>query len=91
MTTQPIISTAARVYDQDTHSEADLTFLAAMAKADRDYLDALNAANISFGGGSEAWLAVKRLASRSREKARADALAAFEADDTEFEFLIAAE
>lgn len=86
-----VLAVAAVVYDQDTHSEADLAFLDAMAKADREWLDALSAANINFGGGSEAWQAVKRLATRSRNDAYARALAALEAHDFEDELLEAAE
>lgn len=81
--TASALAVAAVVYDQDTHSDADLAFLDAMAKADREWLDQLSAANINFGGGSEAWQAVKRLATRSRDKAYADALAALEAHDFE--------
>lgn len=85
-----VLSVAAVVYDQDTHSEADIAFLAATAKANQDWLDALNSANISFGGGSEAWQAVKRLATRQRDAAYAIALSALEAND-EIEFAEAAE
>jgi hypothetical protein len=87
-----VLAVAAVVYDQDTHSEADMEFLFAIAAADREWLDALNAANLNFGGGSEAWQAVKNLATRSRDKAYADALAALEAhDDADDELLQAAE
>jgi hypothetical protein len=79
-----VLAVAAVVYDQETHSEADLAFLDAMAKADREWLDQLSAANINFGGGSEAWQAVKRLATRSRNDAYARALVALEANDDEF-------
>ena len=79
-----VLAVAAVVYDQDNHSEADLAFLDAMARADREWLDALNAANINFGGGSEAWQAVKRLATRSHNQAYLNALAALEANDDEF-------
>jgi hypothetical protein len=76
-----VLAVAAVVYDQSSHSEADLAFLDAMAKADREWLDALNIANVTFGGGSETWNAVKRLATRSRNDAYARALAALEAND----------
>jgi hypothetical protein len=86
-----VLADAAVVHDQDNHSAADLAFLDAMAKADREWLDALSAANINFGAGSEAWQAVKRLATRSRDKAYADALAALEAhDDADDELLLQA-
>ena len=49
---------AAVVWDQDTHSEADLAFLAAISKADSEWVGALDTANITFGAGSEAWEAV---------------------------------
>ncbi len=84
------LAVAAVVYDQDTHSEADLAFLDAMSKADREWLDALNAANINFGGGSQAWLAVKRLATRSRDQAYEAALAKLDASDFEEDELLQA-
>lgn len=85
-----VLAVAAVVHDQDNHSAADLAFLDAMARADREWLDALNAANINFGGGSEAWQAVKRLATRQRDAAYDRALASLELFDDE-EFLEAAE
>ncbi len=57
---------ASRVYDQDTHTDADLAFLDAIWAADREMSDQLHAANLQWGGGSEAWHAVLRLATRSR-------------------------
>ncbi len=63
------ISLAARVYDQDHHTEADLAFLDAVWAADREMSDQLHAANLQWGGGSEAWHAVLRLATRSRNVA----------------------
>ncbi len=80
-TTAQIAARAARVYDQDSHSEADLAFLAAIALADHEWTAALDAANINFGGGSEAWHAVKRLATRTLDQAYERALAALEAGD----------
>lgn len=85
-----ITSTAARVYDQDSHSEADFAFLAEIASADREWSEAMAAANIQFGGGSVAWQAVKNLATRSRDAAYVRALATLEAQDDEA-FLEAAE
>lgn len=77
---------AAVVWDQEFHSEADLAFLAAISKADSEWVSALDTANITFGAGSEAWQAVKRLATRQRDADYAKALAELEAhDDEEFE------
>ena len=90
MATRYAPSIAAVIYDQDTHSEADLAFLDAVALAGREWVQALNAANITFGGGSEAWNAVKRLATRSRDDAYARALNELEAQD-EIEWAEAAE
>lgn len=92
MTASPseILAVAAVVYDQDSHSEADLAFLDAMATANRKWIDALNSANVNFGAGSEAWEAVKRLAARQRNAEYAAAYAALEAND-ELEFAEAAE
>lgn len=79
-----VLAVAAVVWDQDTHSEADMEFLFAISAADREWLDALNSANIQWGGGSVEWQAVKRLATRQRDAAYARALAALEAHDEEF-------
>lgn len=79
---------AATVHDQDSHSEADLAFLDALWKADSEWHEHLHSANIEFGGGSEAWQAVKRMATRRQLDAYKAALAALEAaDDLEFEQL----
>lgn len=75
----PII--AAVVYDQETHSEADLAFLDAIARADREWIDQLSAANKNFGGGSDAWQAVKHLATRVRDDAYAIAMNELEEQD----------
>ena len=85
MSHRSALAVAAVVYDQDTHSEADLAFLDAMSRADREWLDALNSANIMWGGGSPTWQAVKRLATRTRDQAYERALAALEAGDFEEE------
>jgi hypothetical protein len=76
-----VLAVAAVVYDQDSHNEADMAFLASVNAADKEWADQLNAANINFGAGSEAWQAVKRLATKTREVALARALAEFEAHD----------
>ena len=86
-----ILSVAAQVWDQDSHSQADMDFLADITRADREWLDALNTANLTFGGGSEAWNAVKYIATRRRDDDYARALAALEAHDDEEEFAEAAE
>lgn len=81
MTSRYAPAIAAVVYDQETHSEADLAFLDAVARADREWIDQLNAAKMNFGAGSEAWQAVKHLATNSRDDAYAVALHEFEAQD----------
>ncbi len=85
------LAVAAAIYDDESHSDADIAFLDAMSRADREWLDALNAANINFGGGSEAWNAVKRLATRTRDQAYQRALAELEAGDDAELFQQAAE
>lgn len=90
MATRYAPTIAAVVYDQDSHSETDLAFLDAIARIDREWIDQMNAANKNFGAGSEAWAAVKRLATKSRDDAYAVALHNFEAQE-EIEFLQAAE
>lgn len=79
-----VLSVAAVVYDQDTHSEADMIFLEAIGAANDEWHAQMRAANLNFGGGSEAWQAVKRLATRQRDAAYAEALNILEATDMEF-------
>ena len=83
MTASPaeVLAVAAVVYDQESQNEADLNFLYAVNAIDKEWCDQLNAANINFGAGSEAWQATKRLATKTREVALARALAEFEAHD----------
>lgn len=90
MDAHAIRSLAAKVYDKDGHTEADLAFLRAIREANEANSAALLSANIEFGGGSEAWQAVKNLANRQMEADYARALAVYEAGD-EFEFAEAAE
>lgn len=76
---------AAKVWDQDSHSEEDLAFLEAIDRADNEWHQQLGSANVTFGGGSLAWQAVKNLATRCQLDAYRVALAALEAaDDLEF-------
>ncbi len=87
-----VLSVAAVVYDQDTHSESDIAFLEAIGAANDEWHAQMRAANLNFGGGSESWEAVKRLATRSRDEAYARALARLEAhDEIEPELQTAAE
>ncbi len=80
-----VLAVAATVYDQDSHSDADIEFLFAINAAGKEWIDSCNSAKITFGPG-EAFEAVKRLATRSRDAAYAKALAALEShDDEEFE------
>lgn len=85
-----VLAVAAVVYDQETHSDADMDFLLKVNAIDKTYVDALNTANKLWGGGSETWQAVKRLAARSRADRLARALAEFEAQD-DLQFAEAAE
>lgn len=78
-----VLSVAAQVWDQDSHSQADMDFLSAIGRADSEWLSALDTANLAFGGGSEAWQAVKNLATRQRDADYAKALAVLEACDEE--------
>lgn len=81
---------AAQVYDQDAHDERDLAFLQAIGEADEMWHEALQRANKEYGGGTQAWEAVKNLATRQRDADYAKAMEAYFADD-ENEILIAAE
>lgn len=92
MTATPheILSVAATVWDQDTHSDADMAFLDAIAKADKEWLCSLSSVKITFGPG-EAFEAVKRLATRQRNAAYVAALAELESHDDEVFGLQAAE
>lgn len=94
MTASPaeVLAVAAVVWDQDSHNEADMNFLYAVNAADKEWADQINAANINFGAGSEAWQATKRLATKTREVALARALDELEASEfPEFEHQMAAE
>ena len=79
-----VLAVAATVWDQDSHSEADLAFLDAINAAGKEWVDQLNTAKVTFGPG-ETWEAVKRLATRQRDAAYAAALAELEAHDFEDE------
>ena len=81
---------AATVHDQDSHSEADLAFLDALWKADSEWHEALHQANVAWGGGSEAWQCVKRMATNRQLDAYRAALAALEAADFEDDDLLTA-
>lgn len=83
-TANEVYAIAAVVWDQDTHNDADMAFLDAVAAADKEWSEALSAANINFGAGSEAWHAVKRLATKTREVALVRALAELESHDDEY-------
>lgn len=72
---------ASVVYDQDTHSDADMAFLESCSKANCEWIDACNAANLHWGGGSQMWGIIKALATRSRDAAYVKALAVLEAAD----------
>lgn len=86
-----ILAIAAVVWDQDTHSEADMAFLAAIARADKEWLNNLSSVKITFGPG-DVFEAVKCLATRQRNAAYVAALAELEShDDEAFGLLQAAE
>lgn len=85
-----VLAVAAFVYDKDTLNDADTTFLDAITKANLAWGEALDSANKTYGGGSDAWRAVKNLATRQRDDEYRRALAALEAHD-EIEFAQAAE
>jgi hypothetical protein len=87
-----VLAVAAVVYDQEIWSDADRIFLDAISKANREWGEALDNANMTYGGGSVGWQAVKNLATRQRDDNYRRALAEFEArDDEEIEQLEAAE
>lgn len=91
MTTATIRSLAAKVWDQDSHDERDLAFLAAIGRAEREWDASMSFANQEYGGGTKGWQAVKNLATRQRDADYARALAVFEARDEEEAFSEAAE
>jgi hypothetical protein len=86
-----VLAVAAVVYDQDSHSEADLDFLYAVNAAGKEWIDTCNSEKLNWNGDVEAFEAVKRLATRQRDAAYAKALAELEAHDFEDELLQAAE
>jgi hypothetical protein len=92
MTAAPseILAVAAVVWDQPSHSEADMAFLAAMSKADSEWVDTLNKAKRDWNGDAKAWENVRYLATRQRNAEYAKAFAALEASD-EIEFQHTAE
>ena len=83
MTASPseVYAVAAVVWDQSLHSEADIEFLDAIAKADRAWVDTLNSAKLTWKGDFKVWDAVKRLATRERDQQLARALAELEASE----------
>lgn len=86
-----VYAVAAVVWDQDTHTDADMAFLDAVNAANKEWSDQLSSVKITFGPG-ETFEAVKRMATRSRDIALARALAELEAtDDETFGLLEAAE
>lgn len=79
-TAAEVYAVAAVVWDQDSHSEADMAFLAAVNAANKEWADNLNSVKITFGPG-ETFDAVKRMATRSRDAALVRALAELESMD----------
>jgi len=75
-----VYAVAATVWDQDSHSEADMAFLDAVNAANQEWADNLTSVKKTFGPG-EVFQAVKRLATRSRDDALARALAELEASE----------
>lgn len=79
-----ILAVAAKVWDQDNHSDADMAFLAAIAKADSEWVETLDTAKRLWDGDTKkAWEHVRHLATRQRNAEYAKAFAAFEASDFE--------
>jgi hypothetical protein len=75
-----VYAVAAVVWDQDTHSEADMAFLDAVNAANKEWSDNLNSVKKTFGPG-DVFEAVKRLATRERDQQLARALAELEASE----------
>lgn len=87
-----VYAVAAVVWDQDSHSEADMAFLDAVNAANKEWADTLNGAKLQFPKDPDIWKVVKRLATRERDQQLARALAELEShDDLVFGLLDAAE
>ena len=83
MTASPseILAVAAKVWDQDSHSDADMAFLAAIAKADSEWTETLTKAKRDWSGDVKVWEGIRYLATRQRNAEYAAAFAALEASD----------
>lgn len=83
MTAAPseILAVAAKVWDQDSHNEADMAFLDAIAKADSEWVDTLTKAKRDWNGDAKAWENVRYLATRQRNAEYAKAFSVLEASD----------
>lgn len=77
--TSEIRAVAATVWDQDSHSEADMAFLAALAATDKECSETLARSNQQWGPLSEAHQIVKRLVEKHREDGYRHALTLLEA------------
>lgn len=85
MTTVPseILAVAAKIWDQEIHSDAEMAFLAAIAKADSKWVETLDKAKLDWDGFPKTWEHIRYLATRVRNAEYANAYAALEASDDE--------
>jgi hypothetical protein len=85
MTAAPseILAVAAKVWDQDSHTDAEMAFLTAIAKADSQWIARLDQAKLDWDGFPKTWEGVRYLATRQRNAEYANAYAALEASDDE--------
>lgn len=87
-TTTEIRTIAARMYDDIRESggtehatQAANAFLDAIHRADQEWHQNMDAANLNFGGGSEVWKIVKRLATSQRDERYVEAFAVFSREE----------
>lgn len=83
--TMEIAAIAAKVWDQDEHSPADLRFLEEIALADRWCSKQLSQSNILFGANSDQHKRTKNAVSVIREERYRDALSRYQVGETEFQ------
>lgn len=88
--TLEIAAIAAKVWDQDSHSPADLRFLEEISLIDRWCSKELSQSNILFGAMSDQHKRTKNAVSNIRERRYVEALSRYQVEEV-FEHLEAAE
>jgi hypothetical protein len=82
--TYEIAAIAARVWDQDEHSPADLRFLEEISLADRWCSKQLSQSNILFGANSDQHKRTKNAVSVIREERYVEALSRFQVGEVQY-------